>query len=344
MARPTWKGTIAFSLVNIPVSLYPGERRPDLSFRMLDSRNNARVRYERVNEVTGEEVPWDKIVKAYEFDDGNYVLMTDEDFEKVSVEATQTVNIEDFVMAEQISLPYFDKPYILVPAKAGRKAYVLLRESLKATGKIGIAKVVIRTRQYLAAVVPQDDALLLCLLRFANELRDPNEYELPTGSISTYKISSKEIDMASRLIESMTSDWDPTQYHDEYREALHEWIEKKAESGGEMPAAEPVEEHKPAGEIIDIMDLLKRSMAKRAKKGEEETPAKTSSGRGGKKPASKSRTKAESTSKASGKSSTKSKAKAKAKAPAKAKAAPKAKANTKSKSKPAPTSSRRKAS
>jgi DNA end-binding protein Ku len=267
MARPTWKGTITFGLVNIPVSLFPGERRSDLSFRMLDSRNNARVRYERVNEETGEEVPWDQIVKAFEYDGGNYVVLTDEDFDRVAVEQTQTVEIEDFVDADAIPYQYYDKPYILVPGKKGEKGYVLLREALKKTGKVGMAKVVIRTRQYLAAVVPQGDALVLEILRYANEIRKPEEYDIPTDDLSDYKISDKEIAMAAQLIETMSTEWKPDHYHDEYREALMEWIEKKIEAGGNIVPPEPeVEEKKPAGEIIDIMDLLKRSMKETEKR------------------------------------------------------------------------------
>jgi DNA end-binding protein Ku len=276
MARPTWKGNISFGLVNIPVSLFPGEKRTDLSFRLLDSKNQARIRYERVNEVTGEEVPWDRIVKAYEFEDGNYVMLTEEDFERAAVEQTKSVDIEDFVDAQDIPIPFFDKPYYLVPAKQGQKAYVLLREALKKTGKVGIAKVVIRTRQYLAAVVPQGDALLMCVLRFANEIRKPGEFELPEGDVADFKVNDKEIALAEQLIASMTSKWKPDTYHDDYSEKLHEWIMQKAESDGHMPAAEPVEEKKPAGKIIDIMDLLKRSMEQsgRASGGDDPAPAK----------------------------------------------------------------------
>jgi DNA end-binding protein Ku len=266
MARPIWKGHITFGLVNIPVTLFSAEKRNDIHFRMLDSRNNARVRYERVNEVTGEEVPWDKIVKAFEYDDGDYVLMRDEDFEKVAVEQTQSVEIEDFVDVESIHTTFFDKPYILVPGKKGEKGYVLLRETLRRTKKVGIAKVVIRTRQYLAALMAVDNALVLDLLRFHQELRDLDEFDLPGDKVEDYKVNDKEIKMAEQLVESMTSDWEPAQYKDEYREALMAWIEKKAQAEGEISPPEPVEETKPAGEIIDIMDLLKRSVKETGKR------------------------------------------------------------------------------
>lgn len=264
MPRPTWKGSISFGLVNIPVALYPAESpAEEISFRLLDKRNNARVRYERVNEATGEPVPWEKIVKGYEIEEGNYVLLDDKDFERAAVEASKTVEIEDFVKLDEIEYKYFDKPYVLVPTKGGDKGYVLLREALAKSGKVGIAKVVIRTRQYLAAVIPQDNALMLCVLRFADELRHPSEFDLPGDKLSEYKVSQREVDLALQLIDAMSSEWKPEQYHDDYREALMEWIEKKAAAGGKTPATEPEEKKKPAGKIIDIMDLLKKSVEQR---------------------------------------------------------------------------------
>ena len=167
MSRPIWKGHISFGLVNVPVILHAAERRAgDLSFRMIDSRNSARVRYERVNEETGEEVPWDKIVKGYEYEDGNYVLMSEEELEHASPEMTRTIEIEQFVDLDDIDIRYFDRPYVLVPGNKGEKGYVLLREAIRDAGKVGIAKVVIRARQYLAALIPQGDALVLELLRY----------------------------------------------------------------------------------------------------------------------------------------------------------------------------------
>jgi DNA end-binding protein Ku len=277
MPRPTWKGNITFGLVNVPVALYPGDRKNDLSFHMLDSRNKARVRYERVNEVTGEEVPWDKIVKAFEYEDDNYIMLTDEDFERATVEATRTVEIEDFVDRQSIELPYFDRPYILEPSRNGDKGYVLLREALQQTNKAGIAKVVIRTRQYLPALIAHEEALLLILLRFSNELRKASEFELPKEDIAQYKISKKEVEMAKQLIDAMTVDWDPERYHDDYREALMAWIEKKAKAKGQIVPPEPEEEgRKPAGEIINIMDLLKRSMKETASgRGDAKTTTRT---------------------------------------------------------------------
>jgi len=261
MARPTWKGNISFGLVHIPVVLYSGEKRTDLSFHMLDSRDRARVRYERVNEITGEEVPWNEIVKAYEYDDGNYVILTEEDFAQAAIEATRTIEIEDFVELHAIELPFFEKPYVLEPMKSGQKAYALLREALRKSGKAGIAKVVIRTRQYLSAVIAQDEALLLVLLRFQSELRKESEFALPQKGAAPNNLTARELSMAEQLIETMTVAWDPSRYQDEYRESLLAWIEEKAANEGRTPApAVPDEDSQPAGEIINIVDLLKESM------------------------------------------------------------------------------------
>lgn len=266
--RPIWKGHISFGLVTIPITLYSGEKRTDLHFHMLDNRNQARVRYQRVNEETGEEVPWNEIVRAYEYAAGNYVVLTDEDFRRAAIEATKTIDIEGFVARGDIDYVYFERPYYLVPGAHGEKGYVLLRETLRRTDKVGIARVVIHSRQYLAALIPQGAALVLDLMRFQQELRSPAEFQLPGGELRDYKISDREIDMAGQLVASMTSAWDPGRYHDEYRGALMDWIEQKAQAGGTVPARPEAEEAGEAGgaEIIDIMDLLKRSM-ERARAG-----------------------------------------------------------------------------
>lgn len=260
MARPIWKGHVSFGLVNIPVSLFPGEKHDDLHFRLLDSRDRARIRYERVNEVTGQEVPWDEVVKAYEFEDGNYVVLEEEDFKRAAVEATQTVEIEDFVDQDALEYVYFERPYYLVPGKKGEKGYVLLREALKRTRKIGIARVVLRERQYLSAVLPQGRALVLALLRYRHELRDPAEFELPGEDLQMYKVAEKEIDLAEKLIEAMSAGWEPEKYHDDYREALLAWIEKKAREGETAVAPLPEPAAEAGGEVIDMMELLRRSV------------------------------------------------------------------------------------
>jgi DNA end-binding protein Ku len=260
MARPIWKGHISFGLINIPVTLYPAEQRSEFHFNLIDNRNKARIKYQRVNERTGEEVSWDNIVKGYEYDENQYVLLGDADFKQADVKATQTVELEDFVTAEEISGIYFDKPYYLVPSKAGIKGYVLLRETLRKTKKVGIARVVIRTREYVAALFPKDRGLVLDLLRYEEELRKESDYDLPAADIEQYKVTQREIEMAERFIESLTSTWQPDKYKDQYRERLMDWIEKKAKTGMvKVAEEEPAEEAAPTlGE--DIMQLLRKSL------------------------------------------------------------------------------------
>ncbi|MEZ4601205.1 MAG: Ku protein [Syntrophotaleaceae bacterium] len=262
MPRPIWKGSISFGLVNIPITLLPAEKSSDLHFQMIDSRNKARVRYQRVNEATGEEVPWNDIVKGYEYQEGNYVLLSDEDFKRADQEATKTIEIEDFVEFSAIDHTYFDKPYYLVPGKGGEKGYVLLREALQRTGRVGIARVVIRTKEYLTALIPQGDALILELLRYQRELRNLEEYNIPHGSLKDYKISERELDLAETLVDSMKAEWQPEKYHDEYRDALMKWIEKKVSEGQveALPEEKEKEVAAEGGKVVDMMALLKRSL------------------------------------------------------------------------------------
>jgi len=266
VARPIWKGHISFGLVNIPVTLYSAEKKKDLHFNLLDNRNKAKVRYERINELTHEEVPWSETVKAYEYEDGNYVVLSEDDFKKAAVEATQTVEIEDFVDGSKIGHVYYEKPYYLVPGKRGEKGYVLLRETLRRTGKVGIARVVIRARQYPAAVIPEGKALVLNLLRFHHELRAPGEFDLPGDELSEHKISSREMEMAEQLVENMSADWTPAKYKDEYREALLSWIDQKVKSGGVEPVPTKEKEVTGSADVIDLMSKLKQSLQQTARK------------------------------------------------------------------------------
>jgi DNA end-binding protein Ku len=267
MSRPIWKGHISFGLVNVPVVLYSADRRADLSFRMIDSRNSARIRYERVNEETGEEVPWDKIVKGYEYDEGNYVLLSEEELENASPELTKTIEIEQFVDLKDIDMRYFDRPYLLVPDKKGEKGYVLLREAIAESGKAGISKVVIRGRQHLAALIAQGNALVLELLRFHQELIELKEYDLPTGALREYGVQKKEIELASKLIGGMTAKWDASKFHDDYRDALMKLVERKIKSGRTEAIEDVEEEGAPVSQTINFMDVLKRSV-EHASKGQ----------------------------------------------------------------------------
>lgn len=262
MARPIWTGNLTFGLLNVPVSLMSGERGTDLHFRMLDSRNKAPVRYERVNAETGEEVPWKEIVKAFEYKKGNYVVLEPEDIKSASSENRESVEVEAFVEAADIGAEYFEKPYILVPGKKAEKGYVLLRETLKRTGKIGIARVVIRTREYLSAVIPRNHALILVLMRFQQELVDAEELPIPEEDVKHYRISERELSMAEQLIESMTSDWRPEEYKDDFRDRLRQVIEKRMKSKGALAAFEEpeAEEAEAATNVVNFMALLKKSI------------------------------------------------------------------------------------
>ncbi|MEI7037571.1 Ku protein [Fulvimonas yonginensis] len=283
MARPIWTGTLSFGLLNVPIRLMTAERKVDLHFRMLDQRNNQPVRYERVNAESGEEVPWKDIVKAYEYSKGNYVVLDESDIRKAAPETHETVEIDTFIDADALTPAYYEKPYYLVPGKKAEKGYVLLRETLKRTGKIGIARVVIRTREYLCAVMPQGEALMLILLRFPQELVDASEYALPDKDMAEYRISDRELEMAGELIESMAGKWQPEHYRDEFRERLTAVIEQRLKSKG---ITTRLEEEEPAHanattNVVDFMALLKKSIESKQRtpargggeKGEEEKPA-----------------------------------------------------------------------
>jgi len=266
MARPIWTGTLSFGLLNIPVKLMTGERRVDLQFRLLDSRDNARVRYERVNEETGEEVPWKEVVKAFEYDKGSYVVLEEQDIAAAAPDRKETIDIDAFVDAAQIGPEYFDKPYVLEPGSKAEKGYVLLRDVLARTGKAGIGRVVIRTREYVAAVLPKGDALVLMVLRFAQELVDPAEYRLPEGKAAKWKITSREVEMAEQLIESMSGDWNPDDYKDDFRLRLQKVIEQRVKSRQVVQQEAEEDERPPEGaatNVIDFAELLKRSLDKK---------------------------------------------------------------------------------
>jgi DNA end-binding protein Ku len=264
MPRPIWKGHVSFGLVNVPITLFGAEERADISFHLLDSRDSARVHYERVNEATGDEVPWDKIVKGYEFSDGNYVLLSDEELDRAQPELTKTIEIEKFVELTEIEPTFFEKPYYLVPAKGGEKGYVLLREAMKKTGRVGVCRVVIRARGHLAILMPQGNALVLELLRFQQELRDPKDLNVPTGTKGKHHVTPRELDLATSLVEGMAGEWDPAEYEDEYREALMKLIHKRIKAGQtEISPEDEDEEVKEEPTTINFIDVLKKSVESR---------------------------------------------------------------------------------
>jgi len=268
MARGLWKGAISFGLVNVPVELFSAERRSsELDLTMLDKRDLAPVGYKRYNKSTGEDVPWAEIVKGYEYDDDKYVVLSDEDFRRANVDASKTVDIQAFVDLKDIPPLFFETPYYLAPGKRGEKAYALLRDAMKKAGKAGIATVVIRTRQYLAAVMPQDDVLLMDTLRYVDEIKGTEELGVPNGALH-HKVSAKEVDMALRLIEDMSEKWRPEKFKDTYRDDLMARIKEKIKQGQTEEITEPAKgEKEPAGaDVIDLMALLKKSVAQKQDK------------------------------------------------------------------------------
>lgn len=230
MSRAIWKGHITFGLVSVPVALYSRERKADITFHLVDSKNSARIRYERVNEETGEEVPWDRIVKGYEYSDDSYVLLSEDELEHAAVEMTHTIAIEEFVDIAEIDVGFFERPYVLIPDENGEKGYVLLREAIRMSNKVGVSRVVIRARQYLAVVIAQERALTLELLRFPQELIRLDEFKLPTDNLHKHKITNQEVNLAAELIEGMSTDWSPDEFEDEYRSALMKLVKRKIAS------------------------------------------------------------------------------------------------------------------
>ena len=268
MARGLWKGAISFGLVNVPVELYSAEKRAsEIDLTMLDKRDLAPVGYKRYNKSTGEDVPWAEIVKGYEYEDDKYVVLSEEDFRRANVEASKTVDIQAFVDAGDIPPLFFETPYYLAPGKRGEKAYALLRDALKKAGKAGIATVVIRTRQYLAAVIPQGEVLLMNTLRYADEIKEVGELGIPSGALHG-KATAKEIDMALRLIDDMAEKWKPEKYKDTYRDDLMARIKEKIKKGQTEEITEPEKgEKETAGaDVIDLMALLKKSVERKQPK------------------------------------------------------------------------------
>jgi DNA end-binding protein Ku len=250
--RPTWKGSISFGLVYIPIAVYPATREEKLSFRQLRKRDLSPIKYKKVAEADMKEVPADEIVKGFEYERGRYIVLSDEDFEKVRIESTHSIDITDFVEMDKVDPKFFYKPYFLEPGKGGEKAYALLHKALSGTGKIGIAKVVISNREYLAAVKPDGLFLVLELMHFASEVLTPEELNRPKT-----ELNDKEMKMANALIESMSSDWDPQKYRDEYRGAVMEMIEQKAKNK-QLPAAPAAAPR--STNVVDLVKVLQESI------------------------------------------------------------------------------------
>ena len=262
MAKSIWKGEISFGLVSIPVSIVSAQEQDELHFHLLNSKTNARVRYQRVDEETGKEVPWNQIVKGYEVEKDHYILVDEGAIEKAAPEVFKTIDIDEFVNFEDIDILYFSKPYYLVPESKNKKSYVLLREALSKTKKVGVAKVMIRTKESLTLIVPHDHALLLYLVHFKEEVRTEKEINVPTEIVKSYKIADRELKMAVGLIEEMAAEWEPEKYHNEYREALEEWLSKQTDKSNKSAKPKEKKTAKKA-EVVDFISLLKNSMKKK---------------------------------------------------------------------------------
>lgn len=268
MRRALWKGAISFGLINIPVELYTAEKHDELDFTLLDKRDLSPVGYKRYNKRSGREVPWENIIKGYEYEDGKFVLMSDEDLRRANVEATQSIDIQSFVEREQVPILYYEQPYFLAPAKGGDKAYALLRETLLASDKMAIAQIVIRTRQHLAALIPQGDMLQLITLRYPSELRAPDDLPVPSRKSKKAAVTRQEVEMARALVDHMSAEWAPEQFHDSYRDDVLALIRKKIKSRQTHEVAEPDEAAAPTSsgaKVVDLMALLKSSLDGRGK-------------------------------------------------------------------------------
>jgi DNA end-binding protein Ku len=262
MPRPLWNGVLTFGLVNIPVELFPAEEHREFKLSMLDKRDFSPVGYKRYSKNTGREVDWNDVVKGYEYEKDQYVVLSDEDFRRANTKASRTIEISMFVAQSDIPPQYYETPYYLVPGQNGEKVYALFREALRATGRMAVAQFVMRSAQHLAAVGPVGRALMLVTLRYEDELRDSKGLELPAASLKGAQVSGKEIDLAKRLIDDMTGIWDPKRFRDTYHEVLMARIRQKVRkretheiTGPEEPAAEPR-----SAQVIDLAALLKKSL------------------------------------------------------------------------------------
>jgi DNA end-binding protein Ku len=272
MARAIWQGSLSFGLVNIPVSLHAAEISDELHFHLLDRRDKAPIHNQRINSKTGDEVPWEQIERGYEFEPGRYVVLSDADFQHANPESTETIEILEFVERAAIEPSYFDKPYYLAPRKGGAKSYALLRQTLARSDKVGIAKVVLRTRQHLAAVLAVDRAIVVNLMRFADELRDAEGLDLPTAS---QKVGDKELKLAQQLVEAMVEPWDPSRYRDDYRVDVKALIDRRIKAGELDAGHDKAPRRRSAGgKVVDLMALLKKSVDAGGQRGQRGHPGK----------------------------------------------------------------------
>jgi DNA end-binding protein Ku len=274
-----WNGAISFSLIHIPISMHTAARSSSIDLDLLDKRDFAPVGYQRYNKSTGKVVDWNDVVKGYEYEKGEYVVLTDEDFRRANVEASRTIDIQTFVARDAIAPYYFDTPYYLVPDKGGERVYALLREALEQSSRLAVATFVLRSRQYVAALMPVEQLIILNTLRYNEEIQPHPEVASAVARKSN-GASGRELDMALKLVDEMTEKWQPQQYRNTYRDDLMKRIEQKIKSGQTHtltePEAEITEQRAAGGKVVDLMSLLERSLEKSARGDGGETTARAS--------------------------------------------------------------------
>jgi len=274
-SRTLWKGAITFGLVHIPVGLHTAASEQGVDFDWLDKRSMDPVGYKRINKKTGKEIDKENIVKGVKLEDDKYVVISPEEIEAVFPKTTQTIQIERFIDATEMPFIFLERPYYVAPVNKSDKVYSLLRETLIATGKIGLAKVVIATKQHLAALVPSGPALVLNLLRWGDEVKTLDSLDLPAAG--NKNVSAAEMKMAKQLVEEMTGKWDPQDFKDEFRIQVMKLVEKKAKAGEAKTVLQPEEEEPKSADVLDLTELLQRSLkggSKPAAKAASKTPAK----------------------------------------------------------------------
>ena len=285
MARALWTGSLSFGLVNIPVEIHTAVKDTGPHFKLLRKKDKSRIHFQRVAEKDGEVVEWEQIVKGYEYSKGHFIVLTPQDFEKAALKKDRVIDIQDFVAVDAIDDRFFDKPYYLLPGKGGDRAYALLREAIKSSGRIGIAKFVLRTKQRLAAIETIGDALVLSTMRFREELARLEDFDFPAGK----GVSKRELQMAERLIEEFAAEWDPDKYTDDYRENIMKVVEAKRDK----TAPDLEEERDPqSAQVVDLMERLRKSLGT----SRAHTSKAAKAPRGAKKPAKRGRKKSTKTS------------------------------------------------
>ncbi|CAN7677874.1 Ku protein [Variovorax sp. LjRoot130] len=289
--RVLWKGAISFGLVHIPVALYSATVDHSIDFDWLDKRTMDPVGYKRVNKKTGKEIAREQIVKGIEYEDGEYVVLSDKEIADAYPKTTQTIEIETFVPADSIPFVYLERPYYVAPINRGGKVYALLRETLKRAGRIGVARVVIQTKQHLAALVPVGPGLVLNLLRWGADIRPWKDLPLPSESAKQVGLSERELKMAGELVKDMSSDWDPDEFKDSFKDEIMRLVDQKVEAGQteEVTKLEPIEEQagRSGAKILDLTELLQRSLRKGGKAAAEDEEEEPEEAKPTRKPAAK---------------------------------------------------------